>query len=346
MRKYEVARWSVPLICIAALCLLLGSVVVEHFKSRGSIDAAFTRLRLIHELRATALEDLLASLRTEVTALSNNVKVRRALAEFQSGWRKSGHDASVILKRAYQKGAAKQAVDTIELPVEKINSYQLAHRAFDPWAGEFLRHFGYYDIFLLDAAGNILYTHAKEDDFAENVYRGDLSHSNLAELIRRLASGSGETAFTDFEKYSPSDDAPAAFAGTALVDQAGKILGYVVIQLPREPLERILLQADGLGKTGETYAVGPDKLMRNQSRFIQESTLLRTKVETRAAQQGLFGEAGSGIILDYRGVPVLSVWAPFNFGGVPWALIAEIDEAEVRPTPWWWRVLEYTNSDE
>jgi methyl-accepting chemotaxis protein len=46
-------------------------------------------------------------------------------------------------------------------------------------------------------------------------------------------------------------------------------------------------------------------------------------------RDGLKGQTGAYFVPDYRGIPVLSVFAPVDFGGQKWVLLAEIDEAEV-----------------
>jgi hypothetical protein len=111
------------------------------------------------------------------------------------------------------------------------------------------------------------------------------------------------------------------------------------MQLPQEPIERLLNFSEGMGATGETYIVGHDLLMRNQSRFISTPTLLTKRVATPAVREGLKGRAGAKRIKDYRGVPVFSVWAPIEFGGKHGVLIAEIDEQEVLSKAGWGKWL-------
>ena len=100
------------------------------------------------------------------------------------------------------------------------------------------------------------------------------------------------------------------------------------IQIPAEPLNELMHFTAGMGESGETYLVGPDGLMRSQSRFTSKPTLLEVKVDNHSVQDGQSGMAGKYIVKDYRGVPVLSVFAPVDFGGQPFVLLAEIDEAE------------------
>src|SRR3546814_14014763 len=87
--------------------------------------------------------------------------------------------------------------------------------------------------------------------------------------------------------------------------------------------------AAGMGESGETYLVGSDHLMRNASRFSEESTILKTKVDGETVKAALAGEEGVLEIVDYRGNPVLSVFRPIDFLGVRWAIIGEIDIAEM-----------------
>ncbi|MDB2595726.1 HAMP domain-containing protein [Pseudomonadales bacterium] len=111
---------------------------------------------------------------------------------------------------------------------------------------------------------------------------------------------------------------------------------------------------DGLGKTGETYLVGPDFTMRSVSRFLIEdregyfaalekldypsktisqldefdTSILLQRVQTKASFGALSGKSSTDIIEDYRGISVLSSYGPIQFGEHQWALISEIDEAE------------------
>ena len=133
---------------------------------------------------------------------------------------------------------------------------------------------------------------------------------------------------SDFAHYPPSGNAPAGFAAHA-VEKDGKVIGVFAVQIPAEPLNALMRFTAGMGDSGETYLVGPDGLMRSQSRFSDAPTLLETKVDNPSVRDGQSGKSGARIVADYRGIPVLSVYAPLDFGGQPFVLLAEIDKAEV-----------------
>ena len=106
-------------------------------------------------------------------------------------------------------------------------------------------------------------------------------------------------------------------------------MGVLVFQMPIGRINDIMQQQEGMGESGETYIVGADGFMRSDSRFSEESTILKTQVSGATVDKGLAGERGVEIVLDYRGIPVMSAYTPVEFFGTKWVVLAEIDEAEV-----------------
>ena len=226
------------------------------------------------------------------------------------------------------------------------SSYSAAHALYHPIFRNFLKRLGIYDFFLVDAeTGAIVYSVFKELDFATSLKNGSFSGTNFARSFQKaLSSGRRDAvAFADFETYLPSYQAPASFIAAPIHD-GRDVRGVVVFQLPIDRMTAIIGETTGMGETGETYAVAADRLFRSQSRFTDElgvgSTIInpKIKVDTVAVRSALDeGEAGTDIIRDYRDTEVLSSWRPVTIhrdarGGeknVVWALISEIDQAEV-----------------
>lgn len=65
-----------------------------------------------------------------------------------------------------------------------------------------------------------------------------------------------EVVISDLKPYALSNGAPAAFMMTKVQDRAGKLKGFVALQIPFNKINDIMLQRVGMGKTGETYLVG------------------------------------------------------------------------------------------
>jgi len=201
---------------------------------------------------------------------------------------------------------------------------------------EYYKDSGVYDLFMICAAhGHVMYTCAKESDLGTNLAHGPYSDSGLSRLWSKVKS-TGESVFIDFEPYAPSNEEPAAFLGIPLPDDSGTMIGMLAVQIPLEQINAIMQARDGLGETGETYLVGPDKLMRSDS-FLdpQNHSVVASfenpstgSVDTEAANAALRGETNAKLISDYRGTAVLSAYAPIDVCGTQWALLAEIDKTE------------------
>ncbi len=225
------------------------------------------------------------------------------------------------------------------------SGYTKLHGKFHPIVQNYLKRFGYYDIFLVDIqTGDIVYTVYKELDYSTSLKNGPYAKSNIARAFELAAAASSpeEVFLVDYEPYTPSYEDPASFVAAPIFDGATKI-GVAIFQLPIDRINGIMAERTGLGQTGETYAVGPDGMLRNESRFQDTlgvgSTILNPalKVDTEATRASSQGRAGYAIIDDYRGTKVLSCWTPITIfdgkaGGTPitWSLISEFDFTEVR----------------
>jgi methyl-accepting chemotaxis protein len=191
--------------------------------------------------------------------------------------------------------------------------------------------YGYYDIFLVDKDGYCFYTVEKEADYHTNLLNGKYSDSNLGQLLRKV-SGSKQVDLVDYARYAPSKDAPAMFVAAPVMEK-GQLVMLLAMQISDKGIQKIMGERTGLGDSGETYLVGDNNLMRSDSRFSQESTLLKQEIDTVATREGLADKAGVAIIKNYRDTEVLSAYTHVGLNeklktDFDWALIAEIDEAE------------------
>ena len=222
-------------------------------------------------------------------------------------------------------------------------TYSKLHKKYHPVVRSYLQKFGYYDIFLCDLkSGDIVYSVFKELDFTTSLSKGPYSTTNFGRAFELAANANSkdDVFLVDYQDYVPSYEAPASFISSPIYDGDTKV-GVAIFQMPIDKIAAIMDERTGLGETGETYAVGKDLLMRNNSRFAAEEgedVTFVQKVDTVATQQAFEGNSGKEIIDDYRGQPVYSAWAPVTiYDGVKgqtqpitWALMSEIDEAEVK----------------
>jgi methyl-accepting chemotaxis protein len=198
----------------------------------------------------------------------------------------------------------------------------------------YIREYEYYDLFLIRPEGDIFYSVERESDFGTNLLNGPYADTGLAKLFRKVLD-TGRPGMADFEPYVPSNREPAAFIAQPLLSD-GKIVLVVGLQLSIDAINQIMMKRTGMGRTGETYLVGSDNLMRSDSFLDPRYHSIKASfadpgkgsVDTVAIREALAGRSGEKIITDYNGNPVLSAYMPVKIWDTTWALIAEMDVAE------------------
>ncbi len=209
-------------------------------------------------------------------------------------------------------------------------SYNEFHEKYHPVVRQFLESFGYYDIFLFDLEGNLVYSVFKETDYATNFLNGPYKDSNFGTVYRAALqkSNSTDTVIEDFEPYTPSYGAPASFTGAPIVLDGVKV-GVVVFQMPIDTINEVVSSDPGLGETGQMYLVGSDGLMRTDSRFADESTILSVTVRNDAIHAIEQGQSGVGQFEGMAGEAAMIAYTPLELKGLDWGLCAEVSMAEV-----------------
>lgn len=241
------------------------------------------------------------------------------------------------------------------------SQYSRIHAEYHSIIHNYQKKFGYYDIFLIDdETGQIVYSVFKEVDYGTSLLNGPYKNTNFSTIYRAAASVNHKNfvRLTDFEFYDPSYSAPASFIASPIFDGDEKV-GVLVFQVPIDEINRIMTgnkkwAHEGLGVSGETYIVGADYKMRNDSRFIIEfpdrfldrhhqsridkhiisrmkthlTTILLQEVPTDGVKEALIGKSGTRMIEDYRGIPVLSSYTPLTIKDMDWVMLSEIDAEE------------------
>ena len=247
------------------------------------------------------------------------------------------------------------------MKAEDASAYTAIHEQYHVALRRIMQDLGFTDVYLIDIeTGSIVYSASKEVDFATRLSDGPHSHSHLAELFHRLQRlpERGVVDVADFAAYRPSLGEPAAFVGTP-VFEGGRPIAVLILQISAAGIDRVMTggkqwERDGLGRTGEAYIVGPDFLMRSNSRALLESpelyaerlralktpepeierilrhnsTILNQKVRSHAAEQSIAGNAGTGVVMGYAGTEILASWAPLTVAGLEWGIVAKIDRDE------------------
>jgi len=222
-------------------------------------------------------------------------------------------------------------INTIQL--EEVLANKLLNEREDFFT-KYIQQYNYHDLFLIHPQGKIFYTVERESDYLTNILTGEYANSNLGKLIKKVNQTKTFNS-SDFAPYAPSNNEPAAFIAQPLIKE-GDIKLIVALQISDKATNKIMQQRAGMGKTGETYLVGGDNLMRSNSFLDPENHSIIASfsnptinaVNTQATQAALSGTTGKAIIKDYLDNWVLSSYTPITVGDNTWALIAEIDKSE------------------
>jgi methyl-accepting chemotaxis protein len=213
------------------------------------------------------------------------------------------------------------------------SKYNAVHSEIHPGYRDYQKAFGYYDLFLFDLQGNLVYSVYKEIDFATNFIHGPHADSGLGHVYRKALEQEGEqtAVIYDYQPYLPSYNEPALFIATPIMRDDKKI-GVTAFQLPGEQVSKTIGSVFGLGDTGESYLVGNDGLMRSQSRFSDTSTILSQSVPLFEFENVSTTEIQTKRMDSYRGKPVFVSYIGLNAPGLDWMLVTQIDEEElIRP---------------
>jgi class 3 adenylate cyclase len=242
------------------------------------------------------------------------------------------------------------------------SQWSAIHKKFHPRIRRIADLFGYQDILLVDInTGNVVYSVAKEVDLGTNLLNGPFADSAAAQVFREVKKSRDPNFITqsDLEHYKPGFGIPTSFVGTTVFD-GDNFIGALIFQLDYRALDRTMTSNRrwsevGLGKSGETYLVGKDFLLRSSPRGFLENAgsflsflkkrgfsaerinqiessgtpLLIQNVRTEGARRALEGKTGTAAYDDYRGVPVIGAYQPLKLGPFEWAMLAEIDQAEL-----------------
>lgn len=231
---------------------------------------------------------------------------------------------------------------------------------YQPFFADFVERFGFDDAMLLDTDGNIIHTAVKGVDLGSNLLDGPYRTTKFADAYRRTmqATSIDEVTITDFERYAPAYGVPTPWILTPIGDDGG-IYGALALQLRPQEINEVMTgdggwEKDGLGRTGETYLAGSDRLMRSMSRellanpqsYVRDvvangtpeavarrqvetgDSILLQPVDTAAVNRALAGQSGVDTGADYIGAESLVAYAPLSIPGVDWVIVATIRKAE------------------
>ncbi|MCP4266677.1 MAG: response regulator [Candidatus Brocadiaceae bacterium] len=282
-------------VCAAAIVAV--TLVAKYKSSSALIKQAFNQLESVHKLKENALLDFYQKRHQEIIVTQGYYKIIKNLP-ILSDYKNKRRDPTYL-----------NAKGMVGNQIKKL-----------------LKAYGHYsNVMLVGLSGEVVFV---LDD--NTIELGEQFDSKI------FKKGKTKVYLTDILIHD-SRNVQYIVAPIHSRDQYNKkrdLAGLIVLEIELSQINTLMHERTGLGESGETYLVGGDLLMRSASRFEIESTVLKRKVETVAGLSVKKKAKGHGIIKDYRGINVLSVYSNCGFyekfgADFEWALIVEIDEKEV-----------------
>lgn len=245
----------------------------------------------------------------------------------------------------------------------KFNSYASAHQNIHQELKGLTKQYGYDDVYIVDAKkGYVLYSVNKNIDYATSLTEGYFAETDLAQAYREALNITSDQLdavyLTDFSFYMPSFDEPEFFISKPIYE-GKKISGVLIFKLSSSKMNQIITYKNdwvknGLEKTGETFLVGKDGLMRSNSRLLNEdaeqynnllknqnieqqsleaikhhnTSILLHPISTPAVDAALAGNEGTVRYQKYTGHEVISSYSPIKIFNNEWAIISEMNYKE------------------
>ena len=244
-----------------------------------------------------------------------------------------------IISNPEKIGEKNNLIDTGRPDIEYAELHKYFHNSFNTT----LKNFALYDIFLVNMKGDLVYTVFKEKDFATNLINGIYASTGLGDAYQQAVKlNKGQIYINDFKPYEPSYNLPASFISTPVYD-GGQKIGVMIFQMSIDKINNIMsfggkYEEAGLGKTGDSFIVGEDYTMRNNSRFLDTiddplvkklgTTIGVLNVNESTVKKAVSGESGSEIANDYKGQSVLSSYAGLHIFNLKWGIVLNIAKKE------------------
>jgi methyl-accepting chemotaxis protein len=323
MKRYSIKLQIQLLILLSLLLLVATTLAVSLTKFYSAMEKqSYTTLANVRDVKKQFLKNFFDDRMVDIKVLSNSITVRDVTANLNGVYDELDipETASFPYRNAYVKEAVEDA---------------------DEFLKEYAKDYGYANILIASVKyGHIMYSSKKGFDHGAALKSDAFKESALA-MVWQKSLANDRPTYIDMANYGIDKKHPAMFLGTP-IRYFGQTIGVLIFQIDNQAITRIMSLRQGYGETQEDYLVGEDNLMRSDSHLDPEGHSLEGSfsnpangtVDTVATQRAFDGQTGLDIIIDYNGNPVLSAYTTFSVGqDFRWALLSEIDEAEVIETP-------------
>jgi methyl-accepting chemotaxis protein len=324
-------RLSVKLPVFAILsaftCAICIALMANYYAKAALHERVRINLSTISEYRAKILNREGEDLRSDINFMSLSPMLQSAHVQLRAAYSKSN-----------EREVNKHYAEANPFPLGRrqeydggrdMSPYGSVHRRVHSMLGDILKQRQFYDLFLISPEGDVIYTYAKEADFATNLRTGRWRNTGLARAFEKASVevDHRKSHFEDYEPYAPSNNDPAAFLAQAIRDDYGTILGIVAVQLSSDRISSLV--SSTIGTTGVAYLVSEGRKLRTPIPNRKDVQILSALPENESLRRGLAGETVSGSGLTSANENGIIAVKPVSFIGKPWLMVSEIADREI-----------------
>lgn len=207
------------------------------------------------------------------------------------------------------------------------DNYQ--HNYLNAYFKEYFKAGKYYNnIFVVSEAKTECY------NFDSNAIKSQIINSDIQSELNAVISLSRKANNIVLQDYMlrSSDSTAHLYLASPIFN--GSNNDFVVFEFNSNAINNIMKTRaiiNGLGESGEVYLVGPDFMIRSDSRFYKYS-ILKLQVNTESVRMAYNSGEGTHMFNDYRGIMTLSSFSRVEIPGLNWVILSEIDKKEaMRP---------------
>ena len=328
------------LLLTMSMTLLVATItlVVSTYVMRDALESdAKDTLVAVLEGRHSALIRRFGAIESELQVLSVSGGTHSRLAALSDTFAKLGKSAQTVLQQNYLPDTG-DSDKTAQQAHMSATPYGNANRSAIAHFQSHSKAYGWLDILLIDAQGNVVFSLLKNPDLAINLNSAASRDSGLARAVLPILQHAtpGSLGFADFAPYAPNANEVVSFLAKPVFDPVRQVfLGAIAIQIKNDQLERIMNDQTGLGESGEVFMIGKDSWLLTNSRFSKGATAFKQQIDTQASRMVLSKKTGVVLAADYRGLESIVAVKPYEpfpdaLGDkATWGVIAKVSQTEV-----------------
>ncbi|MGA1864539.1 MAG: methyl-accepting chemotaxis protein [bacterium] len=291
----------------ASIPIIIISIVTFRFPRKALKKQTFTHLSSVREAKKKEILRFLDARMSDARFLAGSLETKKAIERFNDNFKENPLDS-------------------------EAKEYKAIYETVDPFFRKYMKIYGYNDVYLISGFNShVIYSAGKNQDLGTNLKTGPYKDSGLALLLTNVMKKKN-TDMVDFTFYEPAGK-PSAFVGAPVFDEDEKITAIIAFQFGTDGINCIMKENTEIGETEEIYLVGSDFLMRSDSRFERESTVLKNKIDTSASHDLTVHGKGEKIIKNYMGKKTLSSYSYIGLKeklglDFKWGIFSEISVVE------------------